>query len=274
MPTASAAQSGDGQSAAISAKQAIQLAASTAHKVNSFAATTDIRITGKPRASSSAASGSPGNVDMAGTLQEQTRPSLLVSADFSTFQAVGQSLAGGMSEIITPQAVYIKLSLLTQLLNTGKPWAEMPVSGLNASTGLNLGSLFSQLQTSSPLAQTQLLAGATNVRTVGTGTVDGIPVTEYAGTYSTSAAIAKLPADVRGPLSQDLQKAGITSAKFRIWVDNKHQVRKDVVTEVSGAFTETITTTVTSINQPVSISVPAASQTTTLSASALSNATG
>lgn len=262
------------QPVATSPRQAIQLAANETRNVNSFAATMDIRITSKPGASSSATSGSPGNVDMAGTLQEQLHPSLLASADFSTLQAAGQSLPGGMGEIITSKAVYIKLSLLTQSLHTSKPWIEVPLSGLNASTGLNLSSLFNQLQSSSPLAQTQLFAGATNVRTVGTSTVDGVPVTEYAGTYSTSAVLAKLPADLRGQLSQVLQETGITSAQFQVWVDNQHQVRKEAVVEDASAFTETVTTTVTSINQPVTISTPSASQTTTLPASALSNVAG
>jgi hypothetical protein len=210
---------------------------------------------------------------MAGTFQEQLHPSLLASVDFNTFSVAGQSMAG-LGEVITPTAIYIKLGLLTQALHSTKPWIEMSLSSLNKSSGLDLGSLINQMETSSPLAQTELMAGATNVRTVGTSTVDGVPVTEYAGSYSTSAALAKLPADVRGQLSQALQKVGINSAQFKAWIDGEHQVRKEIVTEDASALTETITLTVPSINQPVTISVPAASQTMTLPASALSEAAG
>jgi len=251
----------------MSPKQAIQLAADETRNVNSFAATMDIRIAGKP-----GSSGSFGNAKMAGTFQEQLHP-LLASVDFGTFSVAGQSMAG-LGEIFTPKAVYIKLGLLTQSLHTTKPWVEMPLSALNKSSGLDLGSLINQMQTSSPLTQAQLLAGAANVRKVGTGTVDGVPVTEYSGTYSMSAALAKLPADVRGKLGQVLQKVGINGVQFRAWIDGQHQLRKEIATENGNAFTETIAITVTSINQPVTISIPTASQTTTLPASALSNAGG
>jgi hypothetical protein len=250
----------------ISARQAIQLAASDARNVNSYAATITMRIGSKSKTS-----GSLDNAVLAGAIAEQLRPSLLVDANFSTFTADGQLLPGGMGEIITPNALYIKLGVLTQALHTSKQWVRVPLANLNGGTELNLGSLFSQLQTSSPLTQAQLLAGAADVRTVGTSTVEGVPVTEYSGTYSTATAIARLPASVRGPLGQDLRQAGIGSAQFRVWVDSQHQVRKDVVTEAGSTFTETTTTTVTSINQPVIISVPTVSQATPLPASALGN---
>jgi hypothetical protein len=258
---------GSARPVAVSARRAIQLAASDARDVNSYAATITIQIGNKSKTS-----GSLDNAVLAGTVAEQLHPSLLVDANFSTFAADGQLLPGGMGEILTPNALYIKLGVLTQALHTSKPWVRVPLSGLNGGSKLNLGSLFSQLQTSSPVAQTQLLAGATDVRTVGTSTVEGVPVTEYSGTYSTAAAIAKLPASVRGPLGQDLRQAGVGSAQFRVWVDSQHRVRKDVVTEAGSAFTETTTTTVTSIDQPVVISVPTISQATPLSASALGNA--
>jgi hypothetical protein len=252
----------------MSAKQAIQLAADDTRDVNSFAATADIQVT-----SEAGASGSLGTAEMAGTIQEQLHPSLLLGADFSKFSAAGQSMSG-LGEIITPQAVYIKLGMLTQALHTTKPWIEMPLSALNKSTGMNLSSLINQMQESSPLTQTQLLAGATNVRTVGTSTLNGVPVTEYTGSYAMSAALARLPADLRGQLSQLVQKVGITEVQFQVWIDGQHQLRKMIATEHGSALTETITMTVTSINQPVTISVPPASQTTTLPASALSNTGG
>jgi hypothetical protein len=209
--------------------------------------------------------------DMAGTVTEQLHPSFQARADYSTFGGAGQSLSGGMSEIITSNAAYVKLGMLTQALHT-RPWIEVPFSSLKLGTGQSLGSLFSQLQTSDPLTQTRLLAGATDVKTVGTGTIAGVPVTEYSGTYSMTQALAKLPASLRAPLSQIIGKAGIDSARFTVWVDGQHQVRKAVITEAGSLFTETVTTTVTSINQPVSIQVPPASQTTALPTSALSSA--
>lgn len=247
-------------------QQAIQLAASTSRAVNSFAATMDIKV------NTSSGSSGPTTVNLAGTVIEQLHPSLQAEADYSTFSAAGHSLPGGLSEIITTNSVYIKMSVLTQMLHTNKQWIAIPFSSLSKATGVNLGALFGQLQTNSPLNQSQLLAGAQNVRTVGTGVVNGVPVTEYSGSVSMTAALAKLPASVRSSLAPEIEKAGIGSAQFTEWVDAQHHVRKMVVKETGSSMNETITTTVTSINQPVSIQVPSAGQTTTLPASVLNSA--
>jgi hypothetical protein len=245
--------------------QAIQLAASTARDVNSFTADMSIQV----NASSAATGSSATTVTMGGTLSEQLHPSLLAEADFSTFSAAGQSLPGGLSEIINTSAIYMKLSVLTQALHTSKPWVEIPFSALTKATGVNLSSLLSQLQTSSPLNQSQLFAGAESVRKVGTGVVDGVAVTEYSGTLSMAKAIAKLPASLRASLGSDIQKAGISSARFTEWVDGQHQVRKTVVDETGSIVSEAITVTVTNINQPVNIAIPSAGQTTALPASVI-----
>jgi hypothetical protein len=259
-PAPKAARSGQ---QAQTPEQAIQLAANISRAVNSFTATMDIRL-----------KGGANSVNLAGTITEQIRPSLLAKANFSSFNVAGQSFPGGMSEIITPSSAYIKLSMLTQALHTSKQWIAISFSSLSKASGVNLGSLFSQLQTSSPLSQSQLFAGATNVRRVGTGVVDGVPVTEYTGSVSMTQALAKLPASLRTSLGADIEKAGIGAAKFTEWIDAQHQVRKVVVTETGSAFSETITTTVTSINQPVTIQVPPASETTSLPASILNAAGG
>jgi hypothetical protein len=248
-------------------QQAIELAATTARNVTSFTADMSIHV----NASSAATGSSATTVNLAGSLSEQLHPSLLAEADFSTFSAAGQDLPGGMSEIISSSALYMKLSVLTQALHTTKPWIELPFSELTKATGVNLGSLLNQLQTSSPLNQSQLFAGTENVREVGTSVINGVPVTEYAGTVSMAAAIAKLPASLRSSLGPDIQKAGIKSARFTEWVDSQHHVRKTVVDETGSSLSESITTTVTSINQPVSIQIPTASQTTALPASVLNS---
>jgi hypothetical protein len=246
-------------------QQAIQLAANTSRAVTSFAANMSIQIK---------SSGSVGNVSLAGTITEQLRPSLLAEANYNTFGVGGQSFPGGLDEIVTPSSVYLKLGMLTQALHTSKPWIAISFSSLSKATGVDLTSLFGQLQTSSPLNQSQLFAGATNVRQVGTAVINGVPVTEYTGSVSMSEALAKLPASLRTSLGADISKAGISSAKFTEWLDAQHQVRKVIVTETGSSLSETITTTVTSINQPVSIQVPSASQTSPLPSSFLNSLGG
>lgn len=253
-----------------SPRQAVRLAASTAGQVKSFSATLSLHLT-----TTDPALGAQ-STTLAGTVTEQVKPSLLISADYTTLTAAGQSLPGGMSEIVTPGEIYMKLAMLSQSLHTGKPWIGLPLAALSAGSGLNVSSLLQQLDTSSPLTQARLLAGAKNVKAIGTGTVAGVPVTEYSGTYSMSAALARLPADVRASLGKSFSQAGLDSAStsFRVWIDRSHLVRKQIATLKSSKLSETIVTTVTSINQPVTIAVPPASQVYTLSQSQLGQAGG
>ena len=248
--------------------QEIQLAASTAETVNSFTATINMDLSANV-----AGIGAEG-VTVAGTVSEVVHPSRLSQFTFSTLKAEGVSLPGGLSEITTPNEIYVQQSELSMLLHTDKQWLGLPVSALSNSSGINLGSLFSQPDTSSPLTMTQLLAGATGVRKVGTGTVGGVPVTEYTGTYSLATSLDKLPASVRSEASSAFKQAGLDSgtAKFTVWIDAQNIVRKDITAISSSTFSENVTTTVTGVNQPVTITAPPASQVYTVTAAELGSA--
>jgi hypothetical protein len=204
---------------------------------------------------------------LAGTMQIRTRPSLLAEVDLNTFSIAGQSLPGGMHEILTSKAIYMKMALLAQQLH--KPWAELPFSSLQRATGVNLGQLLQQVQSNNPLVQTQMLASAKHVRAMGTQTIDGVKTTRYAGSYSPSAGLAKLPPSLRAMASKAMQALGIRTVDFNVWLDAQHQTRKVVISENGGIERITIAMQVTDINQPVSVTVPAASRVATIPASAL-----
>jgi len=245
------------QTAELTAAQAVKLAAQTARGANSFTGTSNIEI-----------KTSAGNATIAANFSEQLLPSLLAQVDLSSFQVPGLSLPSGtslsgMQEILTPNALYLKWSFLSTLMHSNKQWIKISLSSLNSSSGMNITSLFNQFSNNGPLTQDTMLAGATHVRTVGTGTVAGVPVTEYTGTVSIDKGLAALDPSTRASLSKILSQAGIGTAKFTIWVDGQHLVRKSVVTEAGDAMSETITTTITSINQPVSVQVPPDSQVAT-----------
>jgi len=244
----------------LSAATTIRLAAANAQRVTSVTATVAITVS-QP--------GGAGTVRMAGTMAEQLSPSLLVEANFGTFEAGGVSMPGGISEILTTKAAYLKMSTLTQTLHTTKPWVEIPLSAIDKTTGMNLSSLFSQAQSSNPLAQAQMLTASPDVHKVGTGIINGVPVTEYAGTYSMARALASLPAASRGAMSAQIESLGIKSAQFHVWIDDQHQVRKLTGTLTSSKVTETMSETITSVNQPVNITPPTAANTYVITASML-----
>jgi polyisoprenoid-binding protein YceI len=58
--------------------------------------------------------------------------------------------------------------------------------------------------------------------------------------------------------------AGLTTEKYTVWIDGQHIMRKAVITGTGTTLTETVALTFTSVNQPVNITVPPTSQTTTL----------
>jgi hypothetical protein len=246
----------------VTPQQALLLAAHNSQTVNSIAATIGVQGTT-----------SSGAMNIAGTFTEQVHPSLIVDANLETLSVAGQSVPGGMAEVATQSAIYIKSSAITQALNASKQWVEFPLASMGA-TGSALSSLLSQAQGESPVTQTELLAHSKTVHKVGTGVIDGVAVTEYAGTYTTSQALATLPASARSSISKQISESGIKDAQFEIWLDSQQHPRKIVIHETGTAVTETITETITSFNQPVSIKVPTAAETYVIPASALGSLAG
>ncbi len=249
------------------ALNAVKLAAQTSSSANSYTGTMDLQSTVKPGATAS--SGSTGAVSTTATFAEQLHPSLLASVDIGSLSSGGTSLPGGLAEIVTPSTLYLKWSFLTQEMHESKPWLAIPVSSLNGS-GVNLSQIFSQATGSGPLTQSQLLQGATSVRQVGTGSIDGVAVTEYTGTFPLEKSLSYLSGSAKTEVQQAMASAGFSTATFTVWIDGQHITRKAVVIEVGKSVTETITTTITSINQPVNIAVPTSAQTDQLSGSELS----
>ena len=243
----------------------VQLAAKTTGGATSFTGTMSVQATAKSGAAKT------GNVSLTASMAERLRPSLLAAVQIGTLSVAGQSLPGGLSEVVTPNDLYLKWSVLTQELHSGKPWLVIPVSALGKSSGVNLSQLFSQATNSSPLNESQLLAGASGVRKVGTGTLDGVPVTEYTGTVSLDKGMQYLSGSSKAAMQKQIAAAGLTTATFTVWVDGQRVMRKAVITEHGTALTEVITVAISTLNQPVNIPVPAAGQTTRLPSGALSS---
>jgi hypothetical protein len=246
--------------AALAPAQAISLAAHQAKTISSFAATLTEKLSGQ-------ASGT-----VAGTMQVRTRPSVFTHVAFDSLGFAGHSLPGGLEEILTSKAAYVKMALFSQQLH--KPWAEIPYSALQQGTGINLGQLLQQAQSNNPLVQTQMLVSAKNVRAVGTETIGGVKTTHYTGSYPLAAGLARLPASMRAAARQALQGQANQVIGFSVWIDAQHQTRKLVVSGGSAAGHMTLTMQITAINQPVSTALPPASQVATIPASALGGPPG
>jgi hypothetical protein len=104
---------------------------------------------------------------------------------------------------------------------------------------------------------------------VGTATINGVPATEYTGTYPITAGLSKLPSATRSKIASQLKAMGLTTEHFTVWLDGQQQVRKVVSSAKGSSEQVTSTVVVTSVNQPVSATVPPASQTAKVPASEL-----
>jgi hypothetical protein len=252
---ASGTPSGPGSSGSgISPARVITLAAQQAKHVTSFSSSISFTMSGVASAT------------IAGTMEMRTRP-LLAGLDFSAMNAGGQPVPGGGQEIVTGHALYLKAAGLAQRF--GKPWVKVSFAQVQQRTGISFAQITQQMQQNNPLVQTQMLAAAKNVRVAGHQVIDGVPTTHYTGTYPAAAALARLPSSLRAAQQRALQRLGVTSVQFSVWIDGQHQARKIIEQETGTAEQLTATFTVTSINQPLSVTLPPASQVAAIPASAL-----
>jgi hypothetical protein len=261
----SGSSAGGSTQSSASPTEAVKLAAKTTGDANSFTGTFSVQGTVKGSAAGN------GALSMTASMTEQLHP-LLAQMQISSMSMGGQSMPGGLGEILTPSTFYLESSIITQQLHTSKPWISVPVSTLSKSSGINLTQLFSQASSDSPLTDSQLLQAASGVRQVGTSTLGGVPVTEYEGTVPLAKGMQELTGSTKTAVQQQLKANGLTTASFKVWVDGSHMLRKAIITEDGTELTEVITMTINSINQPVNIQIPTADQTTPIPASALGGA--
>jgi len=228
-------------------RQAVLAAAKQAQQLTSATETLAVHVSG---ASSSSTTG---------TILVRLKPALLVSGNLNT-TAAGASTRVKM--ILTSAAMYFSEPSLTSQL--GKPWVKIDPSALPALAGsseASVAQLVQSLQNNNFTGQAQLATVARNTRAAGQQVVGGVPTTEYTGSFTASDGLKALPVGLSKALAPELQALGNSTIYFREWIDGQNHVRK--VTDIETLNGDTVNTTinVTGINQPVSITLPPASQT-------------
>lgn len=244
--------------------QTLSAAVSNAEKATSVVAATSIKTSQIPGA------GALGSLGLAtsGTYTGQTKPSDM--REFSgTIQAGGESL-GNLDLISDTSAAYASLPpMLKTLLHSSKPWVKVPQSELKS--GGMVASLLGEATSVNPLAFASLLGQSKNPKIVGTAKVDGVSTTEVSGSIPASAALAKLPSNLRSTFSQD----GTGQIQFKAWIDGSHNFKKLQISKAGYSGTEgtQVGFTVNKLNQPVTIKTPPSGQADTLTAKDLKGVT-
>jgi hypothetical protein len=179
-------------------------------------------------------------------------------------------LPGGSDGVVTPTLVYIRAAVLSRYFHTTKPWLALsPATYLALSaklqslTPVTPGTFFGDLSFG-----VGLLTTSTDVRAVGTGSVNGVPVTEYEGTYSAASGLAYMTANLgsagSAQVSKQVTAMGLTTVRFRVWLDSQQRPLKLVLIEAGTHASVTVTQTIVRINQPANIQFPLASETYTV----------
>jgi hypothetical protein len=167
----------------------------------------------------------------------------------------GQTLP--ISAVLTPGTMYMKLGAMAGIPKqiAGK-WLALPLTSLG---GGSISSLLQSVEKENPASQSQLLLASRNLRADGTQVVDGVQTTRYVGVFTPAAAIKLLAPDVRGELGPALKQVR-GNIRFSVWIDGSDQIRKITESEAVGPEQVSIVYTYVSFNQPVTITIPPASQ--------------
>lgn len=199
----------------------------------------------------------PGGTYMHATGQMRLHPSLAMAMNIDSMNMAGKSLPGGITELLVNGALYIKAPTLAQ--RSGKPWIRVPLDKLG-NAGASLDQLSSESQDTNPADQVQQLLASKNIRKLGTETIDGVQTVHYAGSVSTEEAMAKADPQRRERLRQALEKGGLTSTDYDLWVGPDSLPIKIVAKPNTSAGQMTMTLTYSDYGTPVHITAPSAGQ--------------
>ncbi len=233
--TYSGASSSGSQAGITSSASAFSLASQQTQSIRSFSADLEVQATGAL------------NATLTGTLREVTTPTPIIAIHANT------GGLGNIRAILTNGMAYLKSPFMMRA--HGKPWVMGSMSSMSSTSGLNLGPLLSLLSTSSPLVQVPLFSQAQNTRMMGHSMMNGMRMSEWGGHYMLSNVVGSLNSSVQ-PSFQSMMNSGLSMTRFRTWMDSSNMVRKLVLIEQGANTRIVITLVITSINQPMHITMP------------------
>ncbi len=110
-----------------------------------------------------------------------------------------------------------------------------------------------------PAGLAKFLAAGKNLRVIRDQSVDGVATTEYSGVIDLASLVPSMPA------AEQHMFGSLGPATIRFWIDHQHQMRKMIMRFAFGKASIAMRVNVTSINKPVRIVPPPASQVSAIS---------
>jgi hypothetical protein len=172
----------------------------------------------------------------------------------------------GLTELFVPPKLFIKIPGTGTAVPHGKTWVEVDPAGAASA----LGPFAAVSDPADVLATLAALAGSQ--RTLGAGTVRGVPVTGYQLNIDPATAASKAPAGERVYLGQLFKSLGKGAIPVDVWVDAQHLVRQIRLsvrlpggTGAAGNSQLTVTIDLYDFGAPVRVSAPPAAQVASMS---------
>lgn len=181
----------------------------------------------------------------------------------------GPTAGPASEELFVPPEIYLKLPGGLHALPRGKSWVAI---GSAATGGLGSALLGPSGGTDPGDLLASLTAVASRVRTLGTATLRGVPVTHLRLDVDPAKAAAQVPPGQRAGLRAFATSLGAATIPVDVWLDHQHMVRQVRWSPhlpggslAPGGTRFTQTTDFYDFGVPVRVSAPPAGQVTTMS---------
>ncbi|MFE9608432.1 DUF1396 domain-containing protein [Streptomyces sp. NPDC006012] len=185
--------------------------------------------------------------------------------------AAGQGADGPVEIRLIDKAIYIGGNPETAKQMGGKSWLKLDMSAAGADDKLNTGQLGAGEAGKNPASESTFLAGAKDIKEVGTETVDGVKTTHYKGTITLDELRAKLKSEepsLRKRHEQSLEQyetLGIDKMAMDMWIDGESHTKQFRMRGEAKKGPLDMLITFLDYNQPVKVTAPPAKDTMDLS---------
>ncbi len=182
------------------------------------------------------------------------------------------SKSGGTVQLrIVGKALYINGGPETAKELGGKSWVKLDMSALGGvGNDLSANATGAAEADRNPAAETAFLTGAKDVKKLGTETVDGVRTTHYVGKVTLADVKAaarsedKATGERRERSVEQYEKMGVDAITMDMWVDGEKHAKRFRMRGQGDKGPLDMTVTLLDLNQPVTVTAPAAKDTTDL----------
>jgi len=182
---------------------------------------------------------------------------------FNTGQRTGQLkmtiTAGGrqipVDTILTGNVFYMRSPVFAQAVTGGKQWIKLDLAAVAKQRGADLSGILTASPT--PANALAYLTGTSDVKEVGSESVNGVKATHYKVTVDLERAASKVKGSAHAALEQVISQSKLKTLPLDVWVDGRNYIRKVTYEEHAGRRQPArVTMELHDFGSPVSIKPP------------------